>query len=75
MELAYLFDQDEYEPLGLDLRFWSTFEWAMGRLFELSVRASGQQSLRAELVEAAARMEALTERLGWLSGEAPPNTT
>ena len=67
-ELAHVLDLPEYEPIGLEMRFWSSFEWLQARLFEPSTRLSGQQSLRTELVEAGARTAALVNWLELIGG-------
>ncbi len=59
LELASLFDQPDNEILGYEIRFWTSFDWAVGRLFDPSVRTTGHQSLRSELVEATSRTSAL----------------
>ena len=62
-DLARALSDDSTEGISLELRFWSTYEWFRSRLFDPSVMVAGQASLRAELVEAGIRLEALRQRI------------
>lgn len=63
MDLAEMFEDVSHEGLGYEIQFWSSFEWCLTRLFDESVRHTGQQALRHELVEATRRTIDLQENL------------
>lgn len=63
LDLADVLDCPERDGIGLEIRFWTTFEWLWHRLFTESVRSTGQSSLRHELVEAGVRTVDLLHEL------------
>ncbi len=72
-DLAAVLASPKLAGLGLDLRFWSCYDWCESRLFSGSAQSAGQIGLRYELVEARRRTSALTSRMNQLNGH--PLTT
>ena len=62
-DLAESFTHEGMDGLGLELGFWSTFEWCWERLFTEAARRTGSVALHHELAEARRRTDDLRSHL------------
>lgn len=63
VRLSQYFEDLECEALGCELRFWSTFEWAVSRVFTHTARTTSFRTLDDVLTEALQRIAGMQARL------------
>jgi hypothetical protein len=67
LALSRWLEQPEYERIGYEVQFWSTFEWAVSRLFTHTAHTTSKAVLRNVLVEALLRLTVVQDRLALVS--------